>query len=91
MTGQPQTLDELFTATTTHGKRTADLVAHAWKIGVRDGLDSAASAIENTLRSGKLDGLSPETRQTLLTLHDSLRLNAHNVQLPDDLDRGADA
>lgn len=85
---QPQTLSELFAATTEHGKRTADLVAHAWKIGIRDGLESAAGAIVTTY--GQSD-LPEETRRSLMALAESLRLSAFNVQLPDHYPEGGNA
>ena len=80
----PETLTELFADATVLGKEIADLVAHAWKVGLRDGMDTAAGAIEKHYGQPMLDMDEP-TRMTILNVAEWLRLSALRVEFPPNL------
>lgn len=81
---QPNTIDEMFAAATDYGMKVADLVAHAWKIGVRDGIDCAAGAIETSFGQQRED-MADDSRAVILAVADWLRLSTFTVELPDRL------
>lgn len=80
----PETLDELFADSTELGKSIADLVAHAWKVGLRDGMDTAAGAIEKSY-GVPVPGLDESTRNAILHVAEWLRLSSLRVEFPPNL------
>lgn len=81
---QPNTIDEMFAAATDYGMKVADLVAHAWKIGVRDGIDCAAGAIETSFGQQRED-MPENSRAVILAVAEWLKLSTFTVELPDRL------
>lgn len=87
---QPNTLDELFAAATDQGMRIADLVAHAWKIGCRDGIECAAAAIETSFGQPRED-MAEDSRAVVLAVSEWLKLSTFTVELPDHLGKESSA
>lgn len=81
----PETLAELFAASTDIGLKLADLVGHAWKIGMRDGLASGAQAVRG---ASELDDMPPAFAEVMRHLADRLELQCHTIDLPDTFQSG---
>ena len=76
----PQNLDELFAVLTEIGEKNAGLVGHAWKIGMRDGLSSAAQEVR---RIGEFNGWPPEVAEVFARIAEGFDLQCHGIELPD--------
>jgi len=78
MTTRPQNTSELFDAATRMSKETAKLLIDGWAIGVRDGLHTAAGAIDDTVRDYR-DILPSGVEELLVSMATTLRLSALSV------------